>query len=404
MRKLRLVIFAIIFLFSTGSSLVFGQNTCPSDDPCKNISDTQSRVSCYTNVVNVCSSQRESMTAQVVYLSTRIELTKSKIENAHEKILSLESEIEELGQKIDKLENSMTNITSVFLNRVIATYKYGETSFLDILLTSSKVSDILNRYKYIQTVQAHDRRLLFQLQNSKVNYQDQKVLRENKKLELDSAKIQLEKEQVNLAFQKKEKELFLETTRNSESRYRQELAAAKRESEGIQQAASLLSSAGVPHHVSRGDIIGLMGNSGFSTGPHLHFAVYNLRESDLDKFNFNAGYENPFNVLSSKTLPFDPAACDDVSPNSKTTKGIGGGSWQWPMNSPTISQCFGHTPYSWRYASGIHNGIDMYDDGDIMIRAPESGNAYSYRGGQSAGNGVFIFHDNGKMTLYWHLQ
>jgi murein DD-endopeptidase MepM/ murein hydrolase activator NlpD len=74
------------------------------------------------------------------------------------------------------------------------------------------------------------------------------------------------------------------------------------------------------------------------------------------------------------------------------------------MNNPAISQCFGHTPWSWRYQSKIHNGLDMYDDNDKLVHAPESGNAYTYRGGQSAGNGVFIFHDNGKMTLYWHLQ
>jgi hypothetical protein len=344
------------------------------------------------------------MTAQVVYLTTRIELTKTKIEGAQAKIVSLGEEIDGLNTKIGKLENSLTNITGVFLNRVMATYKYGETSILDIILTSRKVSDILNRYKYIQTVQAHDRRLLFQLQNSKENYQDQKTLREQKKKELDGARVQLLNEQSTLAVQKKDKEIFLETTQNSESRYRQELAAALRESQGIQQAASILSSAGVPRHVSRGEVIGVMGNTGFSTGAHLHFSVYNLRESELFKFNFNAGYENPFNSLSSRSLTFEASSCDDVSPSSRTTKSIGSGSWSWPMANPRISQCFGHTPYSWRYGIGIHNGVDLFDDADPLIRAPEEGNAYTYRGGQSAGNGVFLFHNNGKMTLYWHLQ
>lgn len=382
----------------------FGASTCPTNDPCDGKSQAYEKISCYTDIVNICSSQRESMAAQITYLTTRIALTTTKIESAKIKIAELGEEIEEISGKIDNLETSLTQITQMFLDRVVATYKYGNVSYLDLMLSSTQVADFVNRYKYVQTVQNHDRKLLFQLQNSKVNFEDQKTLREDKKKELDQAKKQLEQEETALAVQKKEKEIFLETTKNSEAKYKQELAAAKKEAEEIQKAASLLSAAGVPKHVNRGDTVGIMGNTGFSTGAHLHFAVYNLRESDLNKFNFNSGYENPFNVLSSRNMPFEANSCDDVSPSQKTTKSIGGGSWEWPMSNPAISQCYGHTPWSWRYQAGIHNGVDMYDDANTLVKAAESGNAYTYRGGQSVGNGVFIFHDNGKMSLYWHLQ
>ncbi len=406
MKKIWLLL-SLIFLFL--SPFLFPQKTdsassCPTDDPCKNISGAFERVTCYTNIVNICSTERESMTSQVVYLTTRIELTNAKIQSNKEKIAQLEKEIEELTGKIERLEKSLTTITSVFIERIVATYKYGGFSYLNLLVGSNRFSDFLNRFKYIQTVQAHDRKLLFQLQNSKINYQDQKQLREEKRKELDAAKKQLEKEQNTLALQKKEKEIFLETTKNSEVRYRQELEAARREAEGIQQAASILSKAGVAKHVNKGEVIGVMGNTGFSTGPHLHLSVYNLKEADLNKFNFESGYENPFGVLSSRSIPFEPNSCDDASPSQRQTKSIGSGSWDWPMSNPTISQCFGHTPWSWRYQSGIHNGVDMWDDVNPLIKAVEEGNAYTYRGGQSAGNGVFIFHPNGKMTLYWHMQ
>ena len=145
-----------------------------------------------------------------------------------------------------------------------------------------------------------------------------------------------------------------------------------------------------------------MGNTGFSTGPHLHFGVYNLTEGNADNFDYYDDAGNPFNYLTSRSIMFDGNSCDDV-PNDQT-KTIGGGPWLWPMDNFSITQCYGHTPYYWMYSSSFHNGIDISTTGNLSVKAVQGGEAYFYRGSSNMGNNVRVFHTDGKMTLYLHLQ
>ncbi len=398
--KLAFLVF-VLFSLVKPRDIIYAAD-CSQNDPCASISDPISRSSCYNDVVNACSETKQSLVSQITFFTSKIALTSSQIEATQLKIDDLGNAIASLSGRISGLEDSLTQVSNVLLERIAVTYKRGNTPLFALLLSSREFSDFFLRLRLIQIVQEHDKKLLVQTERAKVNFEEQKKLREEKQAEQTELKKELESQKVLLDKQKVDKENFLKLTQNNQSRYEQLLAEARREAADIQQAISILSQAGVAKHVSRGDPIGLMGNTGFSTGPHLHFGVYNLSESNLNKFNFDSGYENPFNFLSSKNLQFDATSCDDVS--SQTTKSIGSGSWPWPMDDPNISQCFGHTPWSWRYAIGIHNGADMWNNNNIVIHAVDDGNAYTYRGGQSGGNGVFIFQKDGKMTLYWHLQ
>lgn len=184
------------------------------------ISELQSKVS-------QLQSEGKTLTSQIEAMDSQIKLTETRMEATREEINELTLDIDSATKRMHKLEGSLDEVSKTLINRIVATYQLGGTQPLEVLLSSNDVSDLTTRANYLRLVQDHDKQLLYDMQQARNDYGNQKLIFEDKKKKIEALKTQLEDYTKQLDSDKQSKEKLLTETKGSEANYQRLLSAAK---------------------------------------------------------------------------------------------------------------------------------------------------------------------------------
>lgn len=220
MKKFLLFFISTLLLLSSSTLLVHAD--------CEQ-TDLDAKIACLSAKVNELQNQTKTLAGQIAFYDSQIELSNLKIKQT-------EDQINIFSTKIDSLESKLQERSVLLKGQIVQTYKKGPLDGFEVLLSSGDVSELISRFKYLQIVQANNRKFLHDTQVVQTNYQQQKDL-------ISESKKKLESQKVSLASIRTQRDELLTQTKSSEVNYQKLLVEAHAQRDAIRRRVQSLGGA-----------------------------------------------------------------------------------------------------------------------------------------------------------------
>ena len=170
-KKISAVILSLVIFFSVFSLKYIYSAEC--DDK-----TGSEKVNCLEQKLQQLKQQKNTLSSQIQYMDTQIDLTTLQINQTEQKILNTGKEIDLLGSRIEGLDQSLDYLSKQLIQRIVVGYKKKPLSLFSLLLDNKNAYDFINQVKYLKTAQNNTQKLLYTVQETKTNAEEQKKLRE----------------------------------------------------------------------------------------------------------------------------------------------------------------------------------------------------------------------------------
>lgn len=293
-------------------------------------------------------SQKKDTEQYVRSLDQQLDSLDQELLRFEQELAKKTESIRETGERLEQaIETEKEQYASMKL-RIRYMYEKGESSFLDLLLQSESMSELLNRAEYIQKISEYDRSMLDAYAAVKEAVAEEKQKLETEKQELETIQTQTEAKQASV-------ELLIREKTEKLSELNTQIGAKTAEAEAYER-----------------DI--------------------KAQEAQIKK-------------IEAELLRQEEEARKKALASGKTynTVSLGNIKFKWPCPaSSRITSYFGDRESPVAGASTNHKGIDIGASTGTNIVAAADGtvtiSTYSY----SAGNYIMLNHGGGVSTVYMH--
>ena len=182
---------------------------------------------------NINSKKSEAL-QQVEELITQISSYQSEINQLDAQIADKNSQIEDAQNKLNEKQEDYDSQQELLEKRLVATYEAGETSYLDVLLSSDSLTDLISNYYLISEITESDLELMDKIKKEQEEIEAAKQTLETSKQELDSTRAQKQQKTTELQNAKSEKDTYVAQLNEEEKNTQAELEQFEQDKRDIQ--------------------------------------------------------------------------------------------------------------------------------------------------------------------------
>lgn len=200
--------------------------------------------------------QKEEIENKLNESNTRLEYITNELSTSLQKVQELTDSITDYEQKYNQLQNQITSLEQEIANtdtslaeieaeykrkdqllrkRVVALYEDGNTSYLDVLLSSQNLIDFLSNYYMLQQIIEFDNDLLDELETQKQLIEQKKAKQEQKKMDLRVARAKQGQMQILMENQKMLQENYAAKLTDEEKALHEQIEKYKAEQAEIEE-------------------------------------------------------------------------------------------------------------------------------------------------------------------------
>ena len=229
MKRKFIAMFLILILFLHICGFVFAENTTNEELANEqNLTEQQKEV---TEKIDAANTKLE-------YVQSELSSTMLRVQELEDKVLDYKNQMTELTEQLDTLQTSIDAAKQELLlveedynekeemlkERLVAMYESGETTYLDVLLSSNNIVDFISGYYLITELVKYDNELIEEV--------------ETKKNEIEITKAKLEKEETEIKVLKSKKEQTTIILQNAITMQENEVANLSQQEQKLQQEIS----------------------------------------------------------------------------------------------------------------------------------------------------------------------
>lgn len=353
-----LVIITTLVVFMTNTSL--GVSAQDSQDLQDKIDKTKEQL----NDVNTTKTDTEK---QVDDIQTKIDDYQGDIDSLNDRLDTLNTNITENEKKLEEQKKKYEENSKLLDERLVTIYENGSVSYLDLLLSSSNLTEFISNYYLISELASYDLDLLEQIQNEQKQIEETKTTLENDKSEVETLKSEKEVKTKELNATKQEKEKYIDELEGEAKDLQADLAQFEKDKAAIDKRLEEIAKENANKNNNNNNN-GNNGNSGSGSGNN---------GNNNSNGSSSKGYICPIPGLSKANI-----TCGFYG-----YSGHGGADFGGNYGKPVVAAKSGTVVISETLTGTIPN----YDlNGNLIGK---------YR---SYGEYIAILHDDGNITLYAH--